>query len=1087
MSTVLALVTGVFRRRSGPRGWGAVRSGRLLAGATLLFFIGMVGLRAHSGIRTQSPPAQAPAIPAVIDFARDIEPILEKNCYECHGPRKARGRLRLHSGPFIRRGGVSGPVIDPGHGDKSLLMQRVLGLAGEDQMPLDRDPLPDATIALLKAWIDQGAPLPATDSAAAGAETVEEHWAYIKPARPDPPSVTNRTWPRNPIDLFVLDRLEREGLAASVEADKPTILRRVTLDLIGLPPTRAELEAFLADSSPDAYDRVVDRLLASPHFGERWARPWLDLARYADTNGYEKDNRRSMWKYRDWVIDAFNRDMPFDRFTIEQIAGDMLPNATVDQKIASGFHRNAMTNEEGGTDPEESLYQVLVDRTNTTATVWLGTTLGCAQCHNHKYDPFSQKDYFRFLSFFANTDYETRRFGDGTRFFEPRLDLATPDQEGARQRLQAEIDRLDQELKTPTPVLRQAQEEWESAIRAAERAWTPLAPEAASATDGVTLTAQPDHSLLASGKNPALTTYTVTAVTPLRSISGIRLEALIDPSLPKTGPGRDPYGHFRVTGLRVAITPADRAVRATLTAEGDGSSGPQQLRFQTMKVDDSAAPFKPEDLLVTGAVHTRKSGAWTITAVRDATRAPRHAVLVPDAPFGFEAGTRLTVTIEHLDGTIGQGLGRFRLALTTAADPLIGADLPARLRPVLDLAAPDRGKADAADLTAFFLSTTPLLATSRQALATARQQLVDLQIPSTLIMGEKASFERPSYELRERGNFTARGARVFAGTPKALPAMRDDLPANRLGLARWLVDENNPLVARVAVNRLWEQLFGRGIVETSEDFGTQGGLPSHPALLDWLATEFVKNQWSQKALIRSIVESATYRQSSTAAAALLERDPANHLLARGPRFRLEAEAIRDLQLAISGLLSPKMHGPSVFPWQPPGIWNMPYSTDTWTASEGEDRYRRSLYTFWRRTSPYPSFVTFDATSREYCTARRVRTNTPLQALTLLNDPASFEAARALAAQMMTEPAAGGTPRARAAFGVLLALSRQPAPAEVDRLVALYESERAHYESRPGDAADVAGTTAAGAAVADRAAWTIVANVLLNLDETITKQ
>ncbi len=406
-------------------------------------------------LRAQSPRPNT-TTPQVIDYARDIKPIFEKNCYECHGPTKARGRLRLHAGVFILKGGASGPVVEAGHSDESLLIHRVLGLDGDDQMPLDRDPLPDTAVALLKAWIDQGAQFPPADSAQAGAaETVQEHWAYVKPKRPELPSVKNLAWARNAIDRFVLAELEHQNLKPSAAAGKPALLRRVTLDLTGLPPTPAELDAFLADSSADAYERVVDRLLASSHFGERWARPWLDLARYADTNGYEKDNRRAMWKYRDWVIDAFNRDMPFNQFTIEQIAGDMLPNATLEQKIASGFHRNAMTNEEGGVDPDESLYEVLVDRANTTATVWLGTTLGCAQCHNHKYDPFSQKDYYRFLSFFANTDYESTKFGDGTRFFEPKLDLATPEQEKARKELQSEIDRLDKELTTVTPALRE--------------------------------------------------------------------------------------------------------------------------------------------------------------------------------------------------------------------------------------------------------------------------------------------------------------------------------------------------------------------------------------------------------------------------------------------------------------------------------------------------------------------------------------------------------------------------------------------------------------------------------------------------------
>ena len=448
----------------------------------------------------------------------------------------------------------------------------------------------------------------------------------------------------------------------------------MTLDLTGLPPSPADLDAFLADPAPDAYDRVVERLLASPHYGERWARPWLDLARYADTNGYEKDNRRSIWKYRDWVIDALNRDLPFDQFTIEQIAGDMLPDATVDQKIATGFHRNAMTNEEGGVDPEEALYKVLVDRVNTTATVWLGTTLACAQCHNHKYDPFSQKDYFRMLAFFANTDYESRSFGDGTRFFEARLDLATPEQEKARAQVQAEIDRLEKEMKAPTPALRDAQEQWEQTMRDAERTWTPLKPVQAAATNGVRLKTLEDGSLLASGPNPALTSYTLSVETPLQGITGLRLEALPDPSLPRGGPGRDGYGHFRVTGIRVEIQPA---------SESPGTGG-QTVPFKTIKVDDSAYSFEPSDLLASERVSaSRKGGSWAINAMRDTERAPRHAVLAPEAPFGFPGGTRIRLRIDHLDGTIGQGIGRFRLSATTASDPLEGSELPARLKPLL--------------------------------------------------------------------------------------------------------------------------------------------------------------------------------------------------------------------------------------------------------------------------------------------------------------------------------------------------------------------------------------------------------------------
>nr|MDQ3349282.1 PSD1 and planctomycete cytochrome C domain-containing protein [Acidobacteriota bacterium] len=777
-----------------------------------------------------------------VDFTRDIQPIFETHCAECHGPKKGRARLRLHAPEFIRKGGESGPLIVPGKSHDSLLIRRVFGLDGEDQMPLDADPLPAEALARLRTWIDQGAPGPGGEplfgATATAADAVEEHWAYVKPARPGLPAVRTEGWVRTPIDRFVLARLEAEKLAPSPEAARTTLLRRVALDLTGLPPAPGEIDAFMADTSADAYERVVDRLLASPHYGERWARPWLDLARYADTNGYEKDNRRAIWKYRDWLIEALNRDLPFDTFTIEQIAGDMLPTPTPEQKIATGFHRNAMTNEEGGVDPEEARYEVLVDRVNTTATVWLGTTLACAQCHNHKYDPFSQKDYFRMLAFFANADYDSRTFGDGTRHSEPTLDLATPEQEAARKKQQAEIDRLDLELKTPTPSILAAQAQWEGEMRSAFAGWTRLPPATVSATGGAVLTVLPDGSVRASGANPKLTSYTLTGATTMEGITAVRLEALPDPSLPKGGPGRDGYGHFRVTGMEVAIAPV---AGAPLESE--------PVRFDTVKVDDSATPFEPAELLAarTGAAD-RPRASWAINAMRDPERMPRHAVFASAVPFGFAGGTRITIRTDHLDGTIGQGIGRFRLSLTNAPNPLEGADLAPRLRRVLNIPAGERTPAQTEEIAAAFRAASSLLKPAREALSAARKGLAALEIPSTLVMRERPGFERPSYELRVRGSFAAKAERVHARTPTALHPMRDDLPVNRLGLAKWLVDESNPLVARVAVNRLWEQVFGRGLVETSEDFGTQSAPPSHPELLDWLATELVAKRWSQKAM-----------------------------------------------------------------------------------------------------------------------------------------------------------------------------------------------------------------------------------------------
>jgi hypothetical protein len=732
-----------------------------------------------------------------------------------------------------------------------------------------------------------------------------------------------------------------------------------------------------------------------------------------------------------------------------------------------------MTNEEGGVDPDESMYEVLVDRVNTTATVWLGSTLACAQCHNHKYDPFSQKDYFRFLAYFANPEFETRASGDGTRYFESRLDLATPAQENARAKAQAEVDRLDKVLREDTPAIAAAREVWEREQRAIEAAWTPVPAAHAEATGGVVLETLADGSIRASGPNAERTTYIVDTRLLQSGVTGLRIEALPDPALPRGGPGRDAYGHFRVTGLRLEVAAAGAETRFT------------PLAIRNVKVDDFAYAFDTADLITPSQGYAgRKRGAWAINAMRDGeTRAARHAVIEPDAR--LDKGALVRLHIDHLDGTIGQGIGRFRLAITTAADPLAGAGLAARLRPILTIAPERRSATQATDLRTAFRTATPLLEETRTALSAARKALVELQIPSTLVMKERGSFERPSYALRERGSFTAKGARMFAHTPGALHPMRDDLPANRLGLARWLVDPANPLVARVTVNRLWEQLFGRGLVETSEDFGTQGAAPSHPALLDWLSTELVRGGWRQKALLRTIVTSAAYRQSSAASPTLVAADPYNRLLARGPRFRMEAEMVRDTALAASGLLSPKMHGPSVFPLQPEGIWNIPYNEDKWTLSEGEDRYRRSLYTFLRRTSPYPSYLTFDATSREYCTVRRVRTNTPLQALTLLNDPAAFEAARALARRMRHDPAAGATAASRVAWGFRLCVSRTPSAAETARLLALHASELRHYRAKDADARLVANEN--GADAADIAAWTLVANVLLNLDETVTKE
>ena len=1018
-----------------------------------------------------------PAAPAV-DFARDIQPILEAQCYECHGPEKPRGRLRLDVGALAMKGGETGPAIIPGNSEQSLLVRRILGLDDEERMPKEGDPLPDAQIALIRAWIDQGARWPGAEVTTAAPPEPEgpKHWAY-RPPKPAPlPEVRKTEWVRTPIDRFVLARLEKEGLAPSPEAPFETLVRRASLDLIGLPPSPKDVDEVLAEAARDgkdaAYGRLVDRLLASPHYGERWARPWLDLARYADSHGFEKDLPRVMWKYRDWVIDALNSDMPFDRFTVEQIAGDMLPDATIEQQIASGFHRNAMTNEEGGIDPGEAHYEVLVDRVNTTSTVWLGSTIGCAQCHNHKYDPFKQKDYFRLMAFFTNTDYEVRKLGDGTKFTETMIDVPTPEQEARRKKIQAEIDRLNEQVGKSTPALARAQALWEQTQRLEPSArWTVLQPDALTATEGVVLAESPDGSVLASGKNPGYASYTIEAVTKLPRITAIRVEALPDPSLPKGGPGRDIYGNFQLNGFDIQAQPLGP------------KSAEMRLNVDAIKSDDGGASletFFPKTL----SRDAYAPRGWRIDASREEKRLPRQIIFTLNRPLVSPAGMRLRVRLDHQHTAVGQAIGRFRLSVTSSRTPQRIVEIPAKLRPILSIPAAARSEQQRKDLSTLYRTVAASLKPARARLAALQKELRALDIPTALVMRERASHERPAAHVRRRGSFLDKGEQVYADVPEVLHPLPADQMPNRLGLANWLVDEQNPLTTRVTVNRAWEQIFGRGLVETSEDFGTQGSLPSHPELLDWLATEFVRQGWRMKALHKLIVTSSAYRQSSAASAELIERDPYNRLLARGPRFRLEAEMIRDVTLAASGLLSRKVGGPSVFPPQPEGIWDIPYSSEKWVPSTGEDRYRRGLYTFIRRSAAYPSFMTFDATSREFCTVRRVRTNTPLQALTTLNDEAFFEAAKALAARVLREAPASD----RVTYAVRLVVARKPEAEEVQRIVASFDELHERFRKDPGAAAiAIKGYAVDGVDPAEQAAWTVVANALLNLDETLTKE
>ena len=1028
---------------------------------------------------TANGPPQQPALSDSTQasplFATQVRPILASRCYGCHGPNVQQNGLRLDSLANILAGSDSGKIVNPGHADKSRLVRR-LEAQERPQMPYRGPPLSKDQIALIRQWIGSGAHGP-DSTAPVGQEKPLIHWAYRKPVRPELPAVKNAAWSRNPIDRFILAELENENLVPSPEAERTTLLRRVYLDLIGLPPSPQEVDEFVADQSPDSYERVVDRLLASPRYGERWARPWLDLARFADTNGYEKDGRRTAWTYRDWVIRALNQDLSFKQFTIEQIAGDMLPRPAQDQLVATGLHRNTMLNQEGGVDPEEYYWYSLVDRANTTASVWLGSTLGCAQCHNHKFDPFTQKDYYRFLAFFGSSHYDVS--GDPNERFakEPQLELPTSEQAATSKALRAEIAKVREVLATGTSDLAQAQSAWELELQDREKQWTALLPIKYQSAGGAELKLMPDGSLLAGGKNPQADTYTIEAKTGRIAITGLRIEVLPDPSLPRGGPGRDPEGNFFLSDFEVEAS------------AGGGPETRQRVVFKDAEADESQDGYDVRALL------KKDSGlhGWAIDASQPSMPLLRQAVLTPEKPFGFEGGTMLTIRLKHNMRHSSRNLGRFRLSVTTAADPEFAVKLPARLRPVLETEAAKRTDEQKEQVAVAYRNIAPLLDPARKELARLEKSLEDVGIVTAMIMREEPGYARPTTYVRERGSFLSKGDLVYADVPSALNPLPKSVMPNRLGLAEWLVSEDNPLTARVTVNRLWETILGRGIVETSEDFGTQGDAPSHPELLDWLATEFMSKGWSVKGILREIITSSTYRQSSRVTPELIARDPYNRLYARGPRFRVEAEVVHDLALAASGLLSSKMYGPSVFPYQPDGVWDVPYSSDKWVQSQGEDSHRRAVYTYIRRSAPYPSQVTFDAPSREFCTVRRVRTNTPLQALTTLNDPFFFDAARAMARRLWKE--GGVNDSDRATFAFRLCTSRRPRPEELARILEFHRRQLEHYRHDTMEAKQtveaMAGAEAAigGAddAAPELAAWTMVANVLLNMDETITKE
>jgi mono/diheme cytochrome c family protein len=1037
-----------------------------------------------------------------VDFTRHIRPILSDKCFTCHGPdeqaRMVNLRLDTREGAFADRGGYQ--VIVPGDAAASRLFQRLTHKSEALRMPPKAagERLTEKEIDLIRRWIDQGAEW-------------RTHWAYVAPQRPPVPEVRNNAWPRNPIDRFILATLERQGLKPSPEAGKATLLRRLSLDLTGLPPSPAEVDAFLADRSPNAYDKQVDRLLASPRYGERMALEWLDLARYADTHGYHIDSHRDMWPWRDWVIDAFNRNLRYDRFTLEQLAGDLLTNPTRSQLVATGFNRNHMINFEGGAIEEEYLAEYVVDRVEATSNVWLGTTMGCARCHDHKYDPFTQKDFYRLFAFFNTVEEKglDGRAGNA----KPILQLPTPGEE-------RRLDALVAELK--------AKEETfpEQGTTALLEAWrqTRSASMPAPSRDGLIA-----HYEMEGGAVDTSGSYH----------HGRQIRGDIIYSSGQVGRAADFNGetHFEFPGAAGLEFNQPFSIALWLRTSGK----PEAVVFQKVDSSDTRRgfqleageivplpPLKRGQHLSFRLIHRWPDDALEIRTKDLVLQDWRHVAINYDGS-GQAAGLGLfldgkpaeTVVVrDHLTGSVRSSspleIGsprasfrpfqgriddlRFYCRLLESHEVVqLARDEPIRAM-VTGVTPKPKREADAeafeARLRSYFLRYDAPEHLRNLYLEIedlrAEKEKLDKAIVTTMVMAEMEN-PRETFVLG-RGDYRNLGEKVAPGVPSALPPLPPDAPPNRLGLAQWLVDPAHPLTARVAVNRFWQMYFGAGIVKTAEDFGSQGEAPSHPELLDWLATEFVASGWDVKAMQRLIVTSAAYRQSSRVTPELLEIDPENRLLTRGPRFRLKAEILRDNALAVSGLLNGQIGGPPVFPYQPPGIWEDVaygdfFTAQVYTPGHGQDLYRRSMYTFWKRTAPPPSLATFDAPDREKCIARRARTNTPLQALVLLNDPTYVEAARALAQRMIRE--AGRDPGRRIDFAFRHALARSAAPKQRQVLRDLAERELATYRRNPEAAQKL---LTAGESEYDKsldpvelAAWAAVASVILNLDETITRQ
>ena len=1025
-----------------------------------------------------------------VDFTRDIQPIFASRCYECHGERKQKSGLRLDDKAVVLRGGESTqPAVVPGSSGTSHLIQLVSSPKPDERMPQAGEPLSAAQIALLRAWIDQGANWPDALSRSAA----QPHWAFVTPQRPAVPKVQSASFKiQNPIDNFVLAKLEWEKVKPSPEADKLTLLRRLHLDLTGLPPTIAEADAFLADKSKDAYAKQVERLLASPHYGERWGRHWLDAARYADSDGYEKDMSREQWPYRDYVINAFNRDVPYDRFIIEQLAGDLLPGRTLEQVAATGFLRNSMVNMEGAIDPEQFRMDAMFDRMDTIGKSILGLTIQCGQCHSHKYDPLTQEEYYRLFAF-LNNDHEARPA------------YHTPEQQMKVADLRRAMNEIEADLKHRAPDWEQRMATWEKSVSGNQPEWIVLRNLDQEGDKSQRYQHLKDGSLLAEGYAPTKFTQYFRTTNDLSGVTAFRLELLNDPNLPYGGPGRSFRGTCALSDFIVEAIDAKNTTNKVKVkwsgASADYEQPERPLEPNYFDKSTNSRIYGPIKFAIDGNANT----AWGIDAGPGRRNQERKAVFVADKPVGFAGGTVWRIGLQqnhggwNSDDHMNHNLGRFRLSVTKASGDVKADPLPKQVRDLLAVPREQRTPTQVAAIFSYWRTTV-----SEWSDANAKIEALWQQWPEASSSLALAARSEPRVtSMLKRGDWLRPTQPVSAGVPAFLHPLAPTQEPGRLAFARWLVDKRSPTTARVFVNRVWQAYFGTGIVPTSEDFGTQALDPSHPELLDWLACEFMaptarevqsSPPWSIKHLHRLIVNSATYRQSSRVTPELLARDPGNRLLARGPRFRVEGEIVRDIALAASGLLNAKIGGRSVMPPAPAFLFQPPasYAPFPWKDEEGAEKYRRALYTFRRRSTPYPALQSFDVPNADQACVRRLRSNSPLQALVSLNEPLFVEAAQALARRSLAE--GGKTDAHRINYAFRCVLTRLPAEDEKRELLGLLAKQTQRIADgwlNPSEiatgSAELAKNLPPGTTPTQLAAYTVIARVLLNLDETITKE